>query len=94
MAALGYHGAKISLKEDFVPTLFPVAEAMWMPPIRRSQAATRASMTTVHLGSKRAVSADTGDVGPQLIRPGEFRQLSFETSALNSGDFGFIAQRA
>ena len=62
-AALGYPGAKISLKEDDVPTLFPVVEAMLMPQIRRTQAATRASMTTVHLGSKRAVSADTGDVG-------------------------------
>ena len=31
-AALGYHGAKISLKEDDVPTLFPIVEAMLMPP--------------------------------------------------------------
>ena len=37
--------------------LFPVVEAMLTPPIRRT------STTTVHLGSKRAVSADTGDVG-------------------------------
>ena len=36
MAALGYPGAKISLKEDDVPTLFPVVEAMLMPPIRRT----------------------------------------------------------
>ena len=57
MIALGYPGAKICLKEDDVPTLFPVVEAMLMPPIRRT------STTTVHLGSKRAVSADTGDVG-------------------------------
>ena len=63
MAALGYPGTKISLKDDDVHTLFPVVEAMLMPPIRRLQAATRASTTTVHLGSKRAVSADTGDVG-------------------------------
>ena len=55
MAALDYPCAKISLEED-VPTLFPVAEAMLMPPIRRAQAATRASTTAVHLGSKRAVS--------------------------------------
>ena len=34
MAALGYPGAKISLKEDVVPTLFPVVEAMLMPSIR------------------------------------------------------------
>ena len=61
-AALGYSCAKISLKEDDVPTLFPVVEAMLMPPIHRTQAVTRASMTTVQLGSKRAVSADTGDV--------------------------------
>ena len=56
MAALVYLGAKVSLKEDDVPTLFLVVEAILMPPIRRTQAATRASMTTVHLGLKRAVS--------------------------------------
>ena len=39
-----------------MPTLFQVVEAMLMPPIRRKQAATQASTTTVHLGSKRAVS--------------------------------------
>ena len=33
-----------------MPTLFPVMEAMLMPPISTT------SMTTVHLGSKRAVS--------------------------------------
>ena len=43
MAALGYTGAKISLKEDVVPPLFTVVEAMLMPSIRRTQAATRAS---------------------------------------------------
>ena len=58
----GEPGAKISLKEDDVHTLFPVVEAVLIPPMRRTQAATRASTTTVHLGSKRAVSADTGDV--------------------------------
>ena len=31
MAALGYPGAKISLKEDDVPTLFPLLEVMLMP---------------------------------------------------------------
>ena len=60
---LGYPGAKISLKEDDVPTLYTVAEAMLMPPIRKTQAATRASTTVVPLGSKRAVSVNTGDVG-------------------------------
>ena len=65
MAALGHPGAKISLKEGVVPTLFPVVEAMLMPSIRRTQAATRALTTTVHLGSKRDVSADTSDVGPR-----------------------------
>ena len=35
-AALGYPGAKISLKEEDVPTLFPVVEAMLMPPILAS----------------------------------------------------------
>ena len=59
MAALGYPGAKISLKEDDVPTLFPVVEAMLMPLICRM------STTMVHLGLKRAVSTDTGDVGPR-----------------------------
>ena len=49
MVALGYPGPKISLKEDDVPTLFPVVEAMLMPLIRRTWT------TKVHLGSKRAV---------------------------------------
>ena len=52
MAALGYPAAKISLKEDDVPTLFPVVEAMLMPSIRGTQAETWASTTTGHLGSK------------------------------------------
>ena len=53
MAGLGYPGAKISLKEDNVPTLFPVAEAMLMLLIRRTQtqSATWAA-TTMSLGSK------------------------------------------
>ena len=61
MVALGYPDAKIFLKEDDVLTLFlfPVVEAMLMPTIRRT------STVTVHLGSKRAVSSDTGDVGPR-----------------------------
>ena len=63
VAALCYSGAKFSLKEDDVPTVFTIVEAMLMSPIRRTQAATRASTPTVHLGSKRAVSADTRDVG-------------------------------
>ena len=54
---------KSNSKRDDVPTLFTVVKAMLMPAIRRTQAATRASSTTVHLGSKRAVSVDTGDVG-------------------------------
>ena len=57
MVVLSYPGAKISLKEDNVSTLFTVVEAMLVPPIRRT------STITVHLGSKRAVSTDTGDVG-------------------------------
>ena len=49
VAAMGYPGAKFSKEED-VPTLSPVVEAMLMPPIRRTQAATRASTTTVSIG--------------------------------------------
>ena len=63
MAALGNLGAKISMKKDDVATLFPVVKATLMPPVRRTRAATPASTTRVHLGSKRAVSPDTGDVG-------------------------------
>ena len=48
----GLSCAKISLKEDDVPTLFAVPEAILMSPIRRIQAATRASTTTVYVGSK------------------------------------------
>ena len=65
---LGYPGAKISLKEEVVPTLFPVVEAMLIPLIRRTQAATRALSTMygpVHLGLKRVVSTDRDDVGPR-----------------------------
>ena len=39
-----------SLKEDDVLTLFPVVEAVLMRPTRRTQAATRASTTTVSIG--------------------------------------------
>ena len=39
-----------------MPTFFPVVEAILMSSIRRTQAATRASTTAVHVGSKRAVS--------------------------------------
>ena len=39
----------ISLKQDDVPTLFPVVEAMLMQSLRRTQAATRAPTTSVHL---------------------------------------------
>ena len=73
MVALGYPGAKISLKEDDAPTLFSVA--MLMPPIRRTLT------TTVHLGSKRAVSAGTGDVGFQIFKrlptSGEIKKTCF-----------------
>ena len=62
-AALGYPATKINLKDDDVPTLFPVVEAMLIPLIRRTLAVTKSSTTTVHLGLKRAVSTDTGDVG-------------------------------
>ena len=45
IAALGYPGAKISLKENDVPTLFPVLEAMLPPSIRRSVHANGLSLT-------------------------------------------------
>ena len=65
-----------------------------MPSIRRTQAATQALTTTVHLGWKRAVSMDTGDAGPWSIWSSELELHSLETSARNSGDFGLRAQRA
>ena len=37
-------------------TLFPVVEVMLMSSIRRTQVATWVSMTTVHVGSNRAVN--------------------------------------
>ena len=49
MAALGYPGVKIFLKEDVVPTLFPEVEAILMPSIHRTQAVTWASKTMVNL---------------------------------------------
>ena len=51
-----------------MPTLFPVVEALLMPPIRRT------STTTIHLGSKRAVSADIGDVSS-----GEFSPVNLDS---------------
>ena len=52
MTVLGYPGAKMSLKEDDVPILFIVLEAVLTPSIRRTrtQSATRAA-TTTSLGS-------------------------------------------
>ena len=79
MAALGYPDAKISLKEDVVPTLFPVVEAILMPSIHRTPATIWAS-TMVHLGSKQV--------------PSEFGQHSLVTLARNSGAFGLRAQQA
>ena len=87
MAALGDPGAKISSREDVVPALFLVTEAMLMPSISRTQAATRLSTTTVHLGSERAVCKPLARI--QMISvQGEFGQHSLETSARKSGDFG------
>ena len=53
MAAVGYSGAKIALKEDAVAILFPAVEAILTPSIRRirTPSATRAA-TTTSLGSK------------------------------------------
>ena len=45
MATPGFPGAKISLKEDNMLTLFTVVEVMLMPPIHRTQAATRTTTT-------------------------------------------------
>ena len=85
MVALGYPGAKISLKEDVVPTFFPAVEAMLMPPIRRT------STTTVHLGSKRAVSELSSRI-QVMSAQGEFGQHFLESSAWNSGNVGLRAQ--
>ena len=76
-----------------MPTLFPVVEATLMPSMCRTQAATRASTTTVHLGSKLAVSKLS--VWMQVMSfHGELRQHSLESLARNSGNFGLRAQRA
>ena len=50
MAALGWVGAKVSLKQDAVPTMFPLVEAVLVPPtIRRKRASTT---TSLGLGTK------------------------------------------
>ncbi|KAI0216184.1 hypothetical protein LSAT2_031773 [Lamellibrachia satsuma] len=50
MAALGWVGAKVSLKQDAVPTIFPLVEAVLVPPtIRRKRASTT---TSLGLGTK------------------------------------------
>ena len=70
-----------------MPTLFAVVEAMLMPPIRRTQAAARASTTAVHLGPKQAVSELSARI-QVMSAHGEFGQHSFESSARTSGNFG------
>ena len=55
----------------------------------KNKAATWASTNTVHLGSKLAVSVDTGDGGHS-----EFGQHSLECSARNSGNIGLRTYRA
>ena len=98
MAVLGYPGAKISLKDDVVPTLFPVVDAMLLPSIRITQAATLASTTTLHLGSKRSLS--------ELSVRIQVMSVQVEFGPVNSDDIlwrlrlatlvtsGFSAQRA
>ena len=76
-----------------MPTSFPIVEAMLTPPIRRTQAATRASTTAVHLGSRRDVSELSARI-QVMSAHGEFGQHSLESSARNSGNSGLRAQRA
>ena len=61
MAAMGYPGAKVSERRCIAKIISEVEDVL-MPSMRRTMAATRAWTTTIHLGSKRAVSAHTGDV--------------------------------
>ena len=49
MAALGWVRARISLKQDAVPTIFPVVEALLVPSMRRKRAS---PSTTTSLGTK------------------------------------------
>ena len=72
VVTLGYQGAKIYLKEADVPTLFPVVEAMLMPPIRRT------STTTVHLGSKRVV-IELSAMIQVMSAHGEFGQVKSDS---------------
>ena len=83
VVAPGDPGAKITLKDDDVPTLFPVVEAVLMPPIRRT------STTTID-GSLGELPARI----QVMSAHGEFGQHFVESSARSSGNFGLIAQRA
>ena len=56
LATLGYPGARISLKSDAVPTIFPAVEAALMPSIRRRQASARAGSTAALPESKASGS--------------------------------------
>ena len=76
-----------------MPTLFPVVEAMLMPPVHRILAATWASTTTFHLGSNRAVSKLSAQI-QVMSAHGEFRQHSLESLGHNSGNFCLRAQQA
>ena len=78
VVALGNPGPKISLKEDDVPTLFPVVEAMLMPLIRRT------STTAARLGSKRAVSELSASI-QVMSAHGEFGLLNSNSIF---GEFG------
>ena len=67
MAALGYAGARVSLKSDAVPSIFPAVEAAFMPSIRRIQASARSESSA---GGSRKRSAASAAVGSAAAAAG------------------------
>ncbi len=65
MASMGYKGARISLKADAVPTLFPVVERLLTPSIRLSKASTATVSTT----STCTTSTSAGSSTAEFSRP-------------------------
>ena len=65
MATLGYINAKISLKGDAAPTLFPEVEAMLMPSIiRKTHGVDDRDPPRLEATSECVVSVDTCIDGP------------------------------
>ena len=93
MAALGYAGARVSLKSDAVPSIFPAVEAAFMPSIRRIQASARSESS---VGGSRKRSAASDAVGSAAAAAGSASMTPSSSGYLfpsTSGGFTRTAYR-